>query len=340
MAKQTKNTLFGYLNCPELEVKWQNILDSFHHLDDGSILINHTVAADKITLHFNGDLDIEIPIGGGGGSTVTTEEITVVAPNGNLGGYNHGDVIPVGTDLIDILTKILRDGDPMSFTLPTGTVQSTVAASLLYEIGQVLTMNLSTTFNQNDGGAKTSEQLRLDTNTNIANGTGYQLTITSVTKVIDALINYAAGSGTKTNAVGEVFTNDIDAGAIDTANLSYAGQLPYFYGKSATKPTANQALIDAGTKAVNGAFIKSANGTVTINFGATGEFVWVAIPNTAPTKNTYYKTALDTGALSLIFEDAEIVEVDSPTALWSNEDYTFYISKVAGNHNTNMEIRN
>lgn len=341
MAKQTKQTLFQYLNCTDLEVKWQNILDSFHHLDGGAILIDHTVEVDKVTLNFTGDIDIEIPIGGGGGSTVTTEEITVVAPNGNLGGYNHADVIPIGTDLIDILTKILRDGDPMTFNAPTGTVQSTVAASLLYEIGQQLTMNLTTTFNQNDGGAQTAAQLRLDTNTNINDGNNYNLTITSATKVIDALIDYAAGSGTKTNAVGEVFNNDIDAGQIDTANLSYAGQFPYFYGKSATKPTANQALINGSTKAVNGAFLKSANGTLNIDFAATGEFVWFAIPNTAPNKSTYYKTALDTGALSLIFEDGEVVaDIDSPNSLWSDEDYTFYISKVAGNHNTNMEIRN
>lgn len=65
MAKQTKATLFQYLNCPELAVKWQNILDSFHHLDGGEILMSHTIAADKITLNFSGGKTIEIPIGGG-----------------------------------------------------------------------------------------------------------------------------------------------------------------------------------------------------------------------------------------------------------------------------------
>tara|TARA_B110000211_G_scaffold107680_1_gene124912 strand:+ start:838 stop:1986 length:1149 start_codon:yes stop_codon:yes gene_type:complete len=278
---------------------------------------------------------------GGGVSAVTTEEFTIVAPSGNIGGYNDGDVVAVGTAHIDILEKILRDGEPMSFTMPTGSVNSTKAQSYLYEIGEVLTMNIGHSFNQNDAGAFLSVQYRKG-GVVIANPVSYNVTIGSATQVVDALINYEAGSGTLVNAVGEVFTNDILAGSIDTSNLNYAGQFPFFYGKSATKPTANQSLIDAGTKAVNGSLIKSANGTLTINFNASGEFVWFAIPNTAPNKSTYYKTALDTGALTNLFDVPVRVGVNSPetTPLWNNEEYDFYIAKGIGNHTINIEIRN
>ena len=81
---------------------------------------------------------------------------------------------------------------------------------------------------------------------------------------------------------------------------------------------------------------------MTINFNASGEFVWFAIPNTAPNKSTYYKTALDTGALTNLFDVPVRVGVNSPetTPLWNNEEYDFYIAKGIGNHTINIEIRN
>lgn len=278
--------------------------------------------------------------GGSGGSSTISEDFTVVLPNNANIGYNNNDIVTQGTSLEDVIKKILRVGEDLTFTMPTGSVNSTKPASLLYEIGQILTMNIGHSFNQNDAGALQSVVFRKDGNT-IADPLNYQLTISQTSQSLDALINYAAGSGTKVNAIGEVFENDIDAGSIDTSNLNYAGQYPFFYGKASSKPTANQSLIDSGTKAVNGSLLKSANGTITINFNADGEFIWFAVPQNAPSKTTYYKTALDTGSIDLIFEDEEIVlDLYSPSGNWIEVDYKFYISKGVGLHNTNIELRN
>jgi len=277
--------------------------------------------------------------GGVGGSTKISEDFTVVLPSGANIGYESGDVITKDTELELVVKKILRVGNELSFTLPTGNITTSKPGSLLYEIGQNLKIDINHSFNQNDAGSFESVQYRK--NGVGVNGVNYGFEISPIAQIFDALINYAAGSGTKVNEIGEIFENDIDAGSIDTANLSFGGQLPFFYGKSATKPTANQSLIDAGTKAVNGSLIKSANGTLAINFNAVGEFIWFAIPNTAPNKTTYYKTALDTGSIDLIFEDEEVVStINSPNGLWLNEAYTFYIAKGVGTHNTNIELRN
>jgi hypothetical protein len=287
------------------------------------------------------------PIGVGGGNSLTIEDITVIAPSGNIGGYDHGEIVTAPTNHNIMWKKLLQDGAELDFVLPTGSVTSDVPASLFYEIGTVLIMDIGYTYNQNDAGLMTSIQVREDINSILEdNGLGHSLTITSVKKSIDALMQYATGSGTKTNQAGEVFNNDIVAGSIDTSNLEYQGELPFFYGKSAVKPIAGQTLINGGTKAVNGVLIQSANGTLNIDFAANGDFVWFAIPNTSPNKTTYYKTALDTGGLGLIFEAAQVVSnIESPTIvqaapMWANESYTFYISKVSGTHNTNMQIIN
>jgi hypothetical protein len=347
MAKTALSTIKNWFltGLKPTEIHFHSMLDSFRHKDDKVAAIDVEGLTDILTgkaevVNLIAHINDAAAHSGGGGSIVTTEEITIVAPAGKLGGYDHGDVIPVGTEFIDIIIKILSDGEPMSFSNPTGAVNSTKAASGLYEIGEVLTMNIGHGFNQNDAGALQSVQYRKDGSA-IADPVNYEITIGSALQVVDALINYAAGSGTKVNAVGEIFTNDIGAGTIDTSNLSYAGQLPFFYGKAATKPTAGQTLLNAGTKAVTGSLIKSANGTLAINFNAVGEFIWFAIPNTAPNKTTYYKTALDTGSIDLIFEDEEVVStINSPNGLWLNEAYTFYIAKGVGTHNTNIELRN
>jgi len=163
-------------------------------------------------------------------------------------------------------------------------------------------------------------------------------------------INIAASIGTMTWVVNESYATGTDAyydsegnsasnlnssrvsGSV-SKSLSRNVIYPFFYGKSSSSPSANQSLIDGGTKVVS-----SSNGTLNINFNGTGQYVWFAIHKDVTAKSRYYKTALDTGAIDLIFKTP--VRTSITTSLWSNQEYDFYISKVAGNHNTNMQILN
>lgn len=66
MSKQSRSILLAYNKCLELAIKFQNILDSFHHLDDGDVLVDSEVTAEKVTLTFSGNKVIEIPVAAGG----------------------------------------------------------------------------------------------------------------------------------------------------------------------------------------------------------------------------------------------------------------------------------
>lgn len=66
MSKQSRNILFSYLKCDDLAQKWQNVLDSFHHLDDGVIIKNINESekiitlSDGSTISYAHDLDLSL----------------------------------------------------------------------------------------------------------------------------------------------------------------------------------------------------------------------------------------------------------------------------------------
>lgn len=126
---------------------------------------------------------------------------------------------------------------------------------------------------------------------------------------------------------------------------------PYFYGKVASggaapgvaRPAANQALIDSGTKVV-----AASSSTITINFGSTDdEYAWFAIPASMASKVSWYVNELNNGSIGgavspggNLFPTAAVVEIDSPTGLWTNVDYKFYIANYQSAIASGMQMRN
>jgi hypothetical protein len=112
---------------------------------------------------------------------------------------------------------------------------------------------------------------------------------------------------------------------------------PYFWGFSATQPTAGDALLaDGNTTKV----IAASSGDLTINFGSSGTaFMWFATPATSTTKVWWQENGnpVNSGNIAVstdLFQPPTTVEVDSPDALWSNEDYKFYIGGYDGDRKT------
>jgi hypothetical protein len=125
---------------------------------------------------------------------------------------------------------------------------------------------------------------------------------------------------------------------VASAGQSITGYYPVFYGYSATKPTAGQALLTPSTSKQ----ILSSTGNLTINFGSGSGFMWFAVPSAGQTpKVKWVETGneVNNGPIgaSQLFESRIVVpNINSPelTPLWTNQSYDFYIGGFSGNLDT------
>lgn len=117
------------------------------------------------------------------------------------------------------------------------------------------------------------------------------------------------------------------------------GIYPYFYGNSATLPTAS--FIASQIAAGNGTkVLSSASGTLSIPYNVTGRYIWVAYETTYTTKTKWYVNALDSGDIDNSFITTVTTNsVDSPNAYWAAATYKMHWS-VYTTTQTTFEFRN
>ena len=119
----------------------------------------------------------------------------------------------------------------------------------------------------------------------------------------------------------------------NSSDRSITGVYPYWYGKSTTQPTIStiQDAISGGT-ANKSSITNSQDGTLTITFNASSEFIWFAHFEEYNTKQSYYVTDLNKGDFGPtgLFQTFVTGTIDSPDSYWSGVTYKIYI----GNYQT------
>jgi hypothetical protein len=231
----------------------------------------------------------------------------------------------------------------------------------IQEIGQVVSRTLTATFNR--GSIKNGDNT---TNANPLVGAATQYTFTgtqisSTAQVGNTLavsntivsgannwavtVNHDAGTGDYFDNKGNIGTNlnasRVSGTATDSASApTITGIYPYFYHKSSSPISA----ADMVTAIENGTAIKvvaSSTGTLAIPYNMSAQYLAVAYPATSTTKTTYFVTALDNGAITVVFQAVTSLDVDSPTGLWSNQSFKIHVSNGAiTNSNPTIELRN
>lgn len=100
MTKQSKAILVDYNKCPDLAVRWQNILDSFFHKDEGKIVKTVAQDADNITITLDDNSTIVIPLKDPffKGKHISLAALTIAYPAPEDGSYAHIDE-GVGKDI-------------------------------------------------------------------------------------------------------------------------------------------------------------------------------------------------------------------------------------------------
>jgi hypothetical protein len=226
---------------------------------------------------------------------------------------------------ISVLTQLL-----VKFLDPLFTAFS-MAQSQLIEVGVALsgnkTFNWTTT---NPTNIVVNSLIVTDVTSNTVIGTGLA---NDGTEVLDI------GTITNTSPITRNWNikgTDLESKVFTSANFTVNSIYPIFYGVANSQPTANQALINSGTKSV-----VQSTGTLNVTFGASGQFLWFAHPASNTTKTKWYVNALNNGnigTISDLFNAPTTVSVT--TVLWAGVSYNIYISNFATTTVGNMELKN
>lgn len=252
-----------------------------------------------------------------------------------VGGVPSGYVL-TGKTTSEILEKML-----VVYQAPTFSAFSITGQSTVIEVGVALSGNKTFTWaTTNSGNISGLLNIRdVDANVWLApfgfSNDGTEVlnigTITNTSPIIQDWEIYG------TNTIGGSFTRTF------TVNSIY----PYFYGKvpsggaaaGVNRPSANQALIDSGTKVV-----ASSTGTITIDFDSTSDdYIWFAIPSTSTSKTAWYVSEFNKGNIgsgSDLFPSATVLSIDSPTVLWNGISYKVYISNLQSPQTELMQLKN
>ncbi|MBS1506031.1 MAG: hypothetical protein JSS79_05235 [Bacteroidetes bacterium] len=268
------------------------------------------VASDSITIN---------SLGGGSGTSANMYYTGASPSNVTVGALAAGSALS-GKTVSQILESML-----VTYLAPSFTSFSIVGQPALIEVGVALsgskTFNWSTSNSSNV--AVNSINIR-DQHTNTLIDTG------------------AANTGTDTVSIGTISNTspisqswraegtNTQSGSFNSSSFTVSSLYPFFYGKSTgVRPTANQALINGGTKVVS-----SSSGAISVSFASgSSDFLWFAIPSTSANRSTWFITALNNGAIGgavssggNLFPDPVTVTINSPSSLWSGVSYKIYIS--------------
>ena len=173
-------------------------------------------------------------------------------------------------------------------------------------------------------------------------------TLSFTTAVVSGTNNWAVTAAHAAGA-GDYFDNKSVAGtnlaaqraagsATDSTSApTINGVHPYYYLKSAS-PISAAAMVAAIQAGAATKVIASSTGTLSIPYAPSAEYLAVAYPSTSTTKTRYFVTALDNGAITVVF--APVATQTVTTALWS-QSYKIHTSTGAlTNSNATIELRN
>jgi hypothetical protein len=231
-------------------------------------------------------------------------------------------------------------------------------ASGVLEIGTSIARTLTATFTRGtilDGNGSTNATPLVGdatgytfTGTGITSTTQPGNTLTFTTAIVSGSNNWAvtaahaAGTGSYFDNKGVAGTNLAASRAAGTATDSTSaptitGVHPYYHLKSSS-PISASAMVAAIENGTATKVVADSTGTLTIPFAPSAQYLAVAYPSTSTTKTRYFVTALDNGAITVVFQPVATQSVT--TAFWT-QSYKIHTSAGAlTNSAANIELRN
>ena len=335
--------------------------------DIGGTLSNQTdlqnaldAKQDDITVTSNVGIDLST------GSTLTTIYNTTISDTVEsvaVGGVEAGT--PASQlkvlNIVQVLDNILFPTILPSILTNKSVALTISGSSGTREIGETIARTLTASFNRgairNGDGTTNANPLVGAATQYTFTGTGISSTaqtgstldisnvIVSGTNNWAVTVNHDAGTGDYFDNKGNVEDN-LDASRVsgtttDSASSpSVTGVYPYFYLKSAS-PISSSDMASAIAAGTATKVVASSTGTLAIPYNVSAQYLAVAYPSTSTTKTVYYVTALDNGAITVVFNAVATESVNSPDAYWNGVSYKVHTSKSAlTNSNATIELRN
>jgi hypothetical protein len=273
------------------------------------------------------------------------------APAAPASAWKAKNIVQVLDDIL-FPTILASVGSAKSITLAVS------GASGVLEIGSSIARTLTATFGRgtilNGNGSTNANPLVGDATGYTFTGTGItstaQLgnTLAFTTAVVSGSNNWAvtaahaAGTGDYFDNKGVSGTNLAAARASGTATdttsaPTITGVHPFYHFRSSS-PISAAAMVTAIQNGTATKVIADSTGTLTIPYAPSAQYLAVAYPSTSTTKTRYFVTALDNGAITVVFQPVATLSVT--TALWT-QGYKIHTSSGAlTNSAANIELRN
>jgi len=144
------------------------------------------------------------------------------------------------------------------------------------------------------------------------------------------------------NNKGAAFSTPLPLGTTSNKTITVTGIYPFFYYKSSSPITtaSMKTAIENGTATK---VVSSSTGTISITFGASGQYLAFAYPSSSSTKTIWYVNALNNGSIgggTNLFSSVSTSNIDSPNSFWTNINYKIHVSNFATSTTGVMELRN
>ena len=271
--------------------------------------------------------------------------------------------------IVEVLDTILFPDQAPTYTNPSITLQGSVTGTR--EVGDTYSQSLSLTVIKNDAGPASGLQITKNGSVITAttptsqgatdvpanfpglpdpNNPNYYYRITALESniiVTSGSVSWA-GSAVKTDGLPKpnnkgviATTGYITAGSLNSNVITVTGIYPWFWGVSSAASLSASTVattIQAGTSNKN---LAEANGTISITFNASSQFLWFALPAGYANKTGWLNVgnATNTGGIGGLVTDPanlkqfilapvtiNVTSPTQPTPLWSNVSYKIYIS--------------
>ena len=213
-----------------------------------------------------------------------------------------GKTIPAGTDLEEFIRKLVQKRIPASYTAPTVSIANNGGqAAVTVEAGSVVTVDVKSTFTQNDAGAVTAHVIKLG-DVEVATGTGstleheQELTVAEGSNTFKSTVTYAEGAVKNDNFGDASPDGHIAAGSKSSSNFTITGARKAFYGTvgAGSLPTVDSAFIRglAGEK-----LNPTAGSTINVTINEGDQHLVVSLPSSRTLKQVTY---LDLGDKTML----------------------------------------
>jgi hypothetical protein len=287
-------------------------------------------------------------------STIADGVVSVAvggAPAAPASAWKSKNLVQVLDDIL-FPTILASVGSAKSITLGVS------GASGVLEIGSSIARTLTATFGRgtilNGTGSTNSNPLVGDATGFTFTGTGISSTaqpgnaLAFTTAVVSGSNNWAvtaahaAGTGDYFDNKGVSGTNLAASRASGTATdttsaPTITGVHPFYHLKSSS-PISAAAMVTAIQNGTATKVVADSTGTLTIPYAPSAQYLAIAYPSTSTTKTRYFVTALDNGAITVVF--APVATLSVTTALWT-QGYKIHTSSGAlTNSAANIELRN